>query len=146
MLRTYILTSTALYTVGSLSALHCMDHIVPVSAAAQLGLRNIIVSKQVGNKNVLGTSVNAVTACCTWNCFIGLQNLADLIHRCHFALIKRLKVLHVLYVVLHLSHIAHTGEYHHDIVKACGIADSIACAAVAVAKSEGKLDEKIFNA
>lgn len=88
--------------------------------------------EQIGNGNMLWTSVGAIAASCALNEVHRAEHTADLFDRLALCGVERFEILHIGQVVRHLLHIAHARKHHKDAVKARGKAYRIACGASAV--------------
>ena len=88
--------------------------------------------EQIGDGDVLGTSIHAVAAGGAGDQVHPVEDRLHPIHGGPLLRIQRPEVLHKGDVVLHLLRCAHTGEHHQDALEAGGEADGIAGGAAAV--------------
>ena len=146
MLRTDLLALAAFDTVGRFSSgCSINDIVMVVSIPVAVDLLGVYGVEQVGNGNVLGTSVCAVPAGGAGDKVLALEDGLYLFDGHMLGFVKWLEITHRRNVVLHLCHIAHAGKHHHHARKAGCKAKRIACrtAAAETFKNGFCLDRQI---
>ena len=92
----------------------------------------IHTGEQIGDGDLFWTALCAVTAGRTGDQILRAENFTYLVNSFRFRIVKRLRTLHEGKVILHLFDTAHSREDHPDSVKACDIAQRVACRTAAV--------------